>query len=392
MKILVVSQYYYPEPFRITDICETLVKEGHEVTVLTGQPNYPEGSIYQGYKNHFSSEVINLVRVFRTKIKPRRTGSFNLMLNYFSFPFYARKIVKKLDKDYDIVFINQLSPILSALPGIKYARKNKVNTILYCLDLWPESLVAGGVKRKSIIYKIFGIISKKIYKKIDKILITSKSFKTKFDEYGINTEYFPQYSEDIYLSNINKSENSGDFNIVFAGNIGEIQSLETILLAAKELISFKDIKFNLYGSGSQFDKVVKLRDDWMLSNVIFHGRVNISEMPKIYSTADALLVTLKDDELLSMTLPGKVQSYMAAGKPIIGAINGETKEIIEDAKAGYIAKAEDYKKLADLIIIARNNPELYMLGLNGKKYYDENFNKTIFIEKLVKIMEELNNV
>ena len=178
MKILVICQYYYPEPFRINDICEELVKRGHEVTVVTGEPNYPEGEIYKGYENHsHSDEKINGVNVHRCPIIPRKQGIIHRFLNYFSYPRSAKKYIRNLKASdgnpFDIVFVNQLSPIMMAEPAISYKKKYRVPVVLYCLDLWPESLVDGGIRRESIIYKIFNKISKRIYMSVDKVLVTS---------------------------------------------------------------------------------------------------------------------------------------------------------------------------------------------------------------------------
>jgi len=392
LKILVITQYYYPEPFRITDICETLVQRGHSVTVVTGQPNYPEGDIYSGYVNKPSRTTINGVDVYRTKIHPRKRGSVHLFLNYMSFPLYARKTIKNLDPDYDVVLINQLSPIISAIPGVKYAKKNKKKTLLYCLDLWPESLVSGGVKENSVIYKFFNRVSRKIYSSVDSIYVTSKSFIDKFEKYGINAKYLPQYAEDIFSQKVERVKMDNKFHVTFAGNIGEMQSVDTILYAANELIEHEKIVFDIYGSGSKFGEVSRLKSTFGLRNVILHGRKDISEMPKIYSNSDALLVTLKKNHLLSMTLPGKVQAYLAAGKPIIGAINGETRRVIEEAKCGYICSAEDYKSLSSLILYALDDKQIKEKGSNSRRFYENNFMKKDFIEKLEEGLMEVKYV
>jgi len=388
MKILVVSQYYYPEPFRITDICETLVSRGHSVTVLTGQPNYPEGKIYEGYKNYYMSENINGVSVYRTKIHPRKKGNLHLLLNYISFPLYANRTLKRIDNDFDVVFINQLSPIISALPGLKYAKRHKVKSYLYCLDLWPESLKSGGIKSNSLIYKVFGIVSKHIYKKCNKVLVTSKSFIDKFKEFNIEVEYLPQYAEDVFVKIPEHVKEYNKFYCTFAGNIGEMQSVETILYAAKELIEQKDIIINIYGNGSRFDYIKSLKQTLELDNVVLHGRKDISEMPTVYAKSDALIITMKNDSLLSMTLPGKVQTYLAAGKPIIGSIGGEARLVINESGAGYVCDPEDAIGLSELIKKAKDNPHITNFGYLGRKFYDENYNKRAFFTKLEKLLNE----
>ena len=175
---------------------------------------------------------------------------------------------------------------------------------------------------------------------MDKILISSKSFADKFAEYNIETKYLPQYAEESFTFISEERKKDGFFQVVFAGNIGEMQSVETIILAANELKNYKNIIFNIYGSGSNYDNIYKLKEDLGLNNVLIHGRKDISEMPSIYFHSDVMLVTLKKDDLISKTLPGKVQTYMAARRPIIGAIDGETKEIIKVAHAGDVCEAE----------------------------------------------------
>lgn len=382
MKILVVCQYYYPEPFRVNDICEEMVKRGHEVTVVTGEPNYPEGKIYKGYENHaHEDEVINGVKVHRCPIIPRKTGSLYRLLNYFSYPLEAKKYVKKLG-NYDVVFVNQLSPVMMAEPAIKYGKKHGVPVVMYCLDLWPESLVAGGVNRGSVIYKVFHKISKRIYKGVDRILITSRMFRGYIEEqFGIEDEkieYLPQYAEGLFENLPFKT--SGDvMDLVFAGNIGEIQSVETIIKAAVKLKD-KPVHFHIVGGGTDLERLQRLAEG--LSNITFYGRRPLEEMPDFYAKADAMLVTLKADPVLSLTLPGKVQSYMAVGKPIIGAIDGETAEVIREAKCGYCGKADDADELVKNIEKFVSSTEKEQMGLKARAFYEAYFERTKFMDKL----------
>ena len=177
MKVLVVCQYYHPEPVRITDICEELVKKGHEVTVLTDIPNYPMGDIYPEYKHgNKRVETINGVKIHRCYTIPRKTNAIMRFLNYHSFSFFSKKYINKLDDDFDVILVNQLSPVMMANAAIKYKNKYNKKVVMYCLDIWPESLCAGGIKKNSIIYKVYYLISKKIYSNMDYILVTSKSF------------------------------------------------------------------------------------------------------------------------------------------------------------------------------------------------------------------------
>ncbi len=387
MKVLVVCQYYYPEPFRVNDICEEMVKRGHEVVVVTGEPNYPEGFIYKGYENHtHADEVINGVRVHRCPIIPRKTGALYRLLNYFSYPMKAKKYVKNLmasdGKPFDVVFVNQLSPVMMAEPAIVYKKKYHIPVIMYCLDLWPESLVAGGVSRYSLIYKAFHRLSKKIYRSVDRILITSRMFRNYLEEQfsidGEKIEYLPQYAEALF-GRLPYKESGKEIDLVFAGNIGEIQSVETIIRAAKKLEN-ESVHFHIVGGGTDLERIKGIGRN--LKNVTFYGRRPLEEMPKFYSKADAMLVTLKADPVLSLTLPGKVQSYMAVGKPIIGAIDGETAIVIKEAQCGFCGKAEDVDGLVNNIraFIAEGNK--YQYGQNAIDYYKRYFNRTIFMDKL----------
>ena len=395
MKILVICQYYYPEPFRVNDICEEMVKRGHEVAVVTGEPNYPEGQIYKGYENHArTDEIINGVKVHRCPIIPRKTGTLYRFLNYFSYPYQAKKYIKNLlasdGKPFDVVFVNQLSPVMMAEPAISYKERYGVPVLMYCLDLWPESLVAGGIGRASVIYKIFHKISCRIYGQMDRILITSRMFRGYLEqEFGIENstiDYLPQYAEGMF-DRLPPREPDGMTNLVFAGNIGAVQSVETIIRSAGKL---KDspVHFHIVGGGTDLERLKGLAEG--LGNVTFYGRRPLEEMTKFYSMADAMLVALKADPVLSLTLPGKVQSYMAAGKPIIGAIDGETKEIIEESNCGYCGKAEDSDELAENICRFMKNEKRAELGSNARNYYEKYFERQKFMDKLEEQILQIN--
>lgn len=382
MKILVICQYYYPEPFRINDICEELVRRGHEITVVTGEPNYPEGQIYKGYEKHRrSDELINGVTVHRCPIIPRKTGAVYRFLNYYSFPHEAKKYVRKLN-GFDVVFVNQLSPVMMAEPAIVYKKKHNVPVVLYCLDLWPESLAAGGITRKSLIYKVFHRISKRIYRSVDQILITSRMFRGYLeDEFGIECgriDYLPQYAEELFEP-LPFKENTGTTDFVFAGNIGEIQSVETIIGAAK-ILRDSPVHFHIVGGGTDLERLKSLAEG--IDNVTFYGRRPLEEMSEFYAKADAMLVTLKADPVLSLTLPGKVQSYMAVGKPIIGAIDGETAEVIKEAQCGYCGKAEDIQELVRNIELFIEYEKKEQLGLNARAFYEKYFARQKYMDKL----------
>lgn len=399
MRILVVCQYYYPEPFRITDICETLVQKGHQVTVLTGLPNYPEGYVLDEYRRgQRRNENLNAVEVIRCFEIGRGSSRLRLFLNYLSFALSGSLKARALKESYDVVFVNQLSPIMMALPAIVYKRKHHKKLLLYCLDLWPESLAAGGVAPSSFIYKIFLKVSRSIYRSVDKILVTSSMFKDYFAEVlSMDTEnirHLPQYAEDLFFEKVEQpgtTEHVEDavFNFVFAGNIGEMQSVETIVKAANELRHHKNIAFHIVGDGANLDYCKDLAHGFGLENIHFYGRRPVEEMPHYYSMASAMLITLKDNQALSYTLPGKIQSYMAAGKPIIGAINGETARVIGEAGCGLCCAAEDYKELARTMMTFCSSDENHIMGPNAHRYYIENYGKDKFIDDINNTLQKL---
>lgn len=388
-KILVICQYYKPEPFRIADICEEMVHRGHEVQVVTGYPNYPEGVLYEGYgKGKHIDEVINGVKVHRCYTIPRQTGTVKRMMNYYSYAassikyVLSRKCVASDGTSFDVVFCNQLSPVMMTYAAIVYKKTHKIPAVMYCLDLWPESLIAGGIARKSVIYKYYHHVSKRIYRQMDKILITSRMFSNYLrNEFGIKKEdikYLAQYAEEIF-EQIPPRVEDGTFNFMFAGNIGTVQSVETVIKTA-EILKDEPVKFHIVGGGTDLERLQKMGED--MENVIFYGRRPIEEMPEFYAKADAMLITLAADPILSLTLPGKVQSYMAVGKPIIGAIDGETKTVIEEAQCGFCGKAEDADELAENIRKFIKNPNRDLMGKNARAYYEMHFEQKKFMDGL----------
>ena len=387
MKILVICQYYSPEPFKVADVCEALVSEGHSVDVITSFPNYPMGVIYDGYRGgEHKDETVNGVNIHRVFTIGRRSGFIWRTLNYYAYSIASTLYVSKLKKEYDVVFVYQLSPVLMANAAIKYKKKHNKKMLLYCLDLWPDSLTTGGVKRDSLIFRYFEKVSERIYKSCDKILVSSKSFADYLKEkFSIDAEitYLPQYAENIFKPSQLPQKESVD--LTFAGNIGSAQSVETIIHAA-DILQNEKINFHIVGDGSELENCKKLATQKNLQNVIFHGRKPVEDMPEIYKNSDAMLVTLTADPVISKTLPGKVQSYMAAGKPILCAADGETAQTIMSAECGFVAPAEDALKFAECIKEFLNSDK-NKLGENSYKYYTQYFSKEVFTETLLKEME-----
>lgn len=387
MKILVVCQHYWPEPYPLPDICEELVKRGHTVHLITDVPNYPMGVVYPGYKNRQRrKEEHNGVQITRTFTIARRHNAIFRVLNYYSYAISSTLYAKSLKEDYDVVFTNQTSPVMMSSAAFAYAKKHGKKVVMYCMDLWPACLAAGGLSETSLIYKFFGKVSKRLYNKADRVLITSQMFRDYLvQQHGVDNEkiaYLPQYAAAGFEAAKTVPTQKNTVDLMFAGNIGAAQSISTIIEAADILKEEKQLRWHIVGDGSELENIKALAESKRLTNVLFHGRKQPEEMPKYYAMADAMLVTLTKDRFISLTLPGKVQTYMAAAKPILGAANGEIPQVIEAAQCGYCVKAEDAAGLAKAVKKFINNSNKKQLGENAKQYYQEHFTRQHFTETL----------
>ena len=390
MKILVVCQYYHPEPFRIHEVCEALVQRGHSVTVLTGRPNYPMGEIPKEYlgKEHMD-EVVNGVHIIRVKETPRSPGKVGLARNYASYMMRGCMKALFMRKDYDVVFVYQLSPILMAIPAFVVRHFSRCKKIaLYCLDLWPESLCSLGISTDSAFYKVIRRLSINIYNKVDALGYTSRMFRSYFEDNlklrQQNYLHIPQFADDLFTGV--ESEDHEGMNFVFAGNIGNMQSVGTIVRAAS-YCTRDDVKWHIVGDGFDLEECMRLAKELKVEDrVIFYGRRPVEDMPGFYSIADAMIVTLADNAMISYTLPGKIQSYMAAGKAVLACANGEIDYVVNDAKCGICVPAENAKALAEAAMsLTKESCERY--GRAARLYYDRNYSKDEHIEGIVKLLE-----
>jgi len=388
MKILVVCQYYYPEQFKINDICEQLVIDGHSVTVLTGLPNYPTGKISEEYQwGRKRKETINGVKVLRCFEIGRKIGVIGMALNYASYMLSALVKMFFFKKDFDVIFVYQLSPVFMALPGVVLKRLSHKPLYLYCCDIWPESLKNYISDEKSLIYRTVSKFSSYLYSKCDVITVTSKPFIEYFNKahsIPINRiTYNPQHAEDIYLDMDFSSEDEvTDF--VFMGNIGIVQDIDCILDAAEKIKETPNFKVHFVGDGSYLGTSKELVQQKGLGDiVVFHGRHPLEKMPEFYRLADVCLLTLKHDSLVGMTMPSKLQGYMAAGKAVIGAINGAAQEVIEESKCGVCVNASDSFALSEAMKDYIQNLDKYKdCGENGRDYFKKHFTKDIYMKKL----------
>lgn len=396
MKILIISQYYHPEQFQINEIAPELVRRGHQITVLCGTPNYPQGVIYEGYEDGKKSrEVLDGVDVIRVKQKPRGKGPLMLLANYYSFVRSANKAVKSLGKDYDVVLAYQLSPVTSSLPAIRYKQRNGTPVLLYCLDIWPESAKTHLGKLKSLLYGFVRKLSKKVYLNSDRILVTSRPFiEYLHREDDVPLErmgYLPQHADASLLKMDLSAEENGVADFMFAGNVGKGQHLETIVEAAELLGKRSDYKIHIVGDGSRRKAVESLVDEKGLQdNFIFYGNQKRADMPTFYKKADVMLVLLRQVNAVGLTMPGKLQAYMTLHKPIFGAINGAAKEVIDESHCGSCVQAQDANSLAAIMRHYIEQPKDYSYcGDCAEKYFVEHFTLEKYVDQLESEMKTL---
>ena len=399
MRLLIITNHFYPESFRINDIAFDRVLRGDEVTVLTGIPDYPEGHYHKGY-SLFKRRVewVNGVKVVHVPLIPRGNGNkIRMMLNYASsvFFFFFYGWYQALAHKYDAVFVHDTSPAFISLPAITVSKVQKIPLYHWILDMWPESLTAGGIQGGKIYTYILKMM-KRIYKRDTEILITSRGFKSLLMERGVPEEkitYLPNWNDDA-ISAVDESvlpPLPDGFIIMFAGNLGFAQNMEKLLAAANEMKNEKDIHWVFVGDGRKkpwMDEYVK--ENHLEETVHLLGRYPIETMGAFFKKADVMLVALNDVLVFNMTLPAKVQAYMAAGKPILASLCGEGAEIIRDANCGWSVPSNDYKALAAMAskIAKMNKKELADLGQNARSYYEQNFTRArcmgIIDEKLKK--------
>lgn len=396
--ILVTSQCFYPEQFRINDICIEWVKKGYKVTVLTGIPNYPQGKFYKGYGLFKKRrEMYNGMEIIRIPVIPRGNNVVMLSLNYISFVIsgFFWKVFTKLKTDY--VFMFETSPMTQCLVGSWFSKRRKIPCYIYVQDLWPENVeIITGIKSKLIIGPI-GKMVDYIYESCNKIFTTSKSFKESVNKRGVpndKIEYLPQYAEDFYVpiekSSIDEIPNDDKFNIIFAGNIGQAQGLD-ILPKAASIIKEKGygqlIRFNIVGNGRYLNKLLAVIDEMDVSDIFnFVPRQPPERIPVFFAATDCAFLSLSDSPLFRMTIPAKLQSYLACGMPIIASVAGESADIINESQAGVCSSPGDYNKLAENMIeySKKSQIELEKIGENAQKYYKDNFDKNMLLNKLDK--------
>lgn len=402
MNILIVSQYFWPENFRINDLTQELLDRGHKVTVLTGKPNYPSGDVFYDYrknKTQFSNYMgANVIRV---PMLARGKGPLRLFLNYLSFVVGASIFGPWLlrGEKFDLIFVFEPSPVTVGLPAILFGRIKKIPIVFWVLDLWPETLAAIGIIRSQKLLAVVGNLVKFIYENSTLVLGQSNSFLEDIGKYCSDKKkihYFPSWAEEVFSTKnpspareIQLSENV--FTILFAGNIGEAQDIPTILEAAYQLKDNTNIRWLFVGDGRKYnwlqEEVMRLG---LENTVLLLGRYPVERMPSFYAHADALLVTLKKDPVFSKTIPGKLQSYLMSGIPIIGMIDGEGADVIHKSKAGLCCSGSDAHGLVTQILNLSSMDKIQRkaMGERGRVFAEKEFDRNNLINKLEDLFKQ----
>ena len=402
MKLLVVSQYFWPENFRINDLVRSLIKKGHTIDILTGKPNYPEGIIYPGYRSWGCQvETWQGMQIYRVPIAARGSRSgIRLVLNYLSFVvsglLFAPWLLRK--KEYDAIFIYAPSPIFQAIPASFLGWLKCCPVALWVQDLWPESAQATSYIRSAWALKFLENLVRFVYRHTDLLLVPSRAFQSpvaalaqgKVIVYHPNSVEAEFYNPPVVtLPDIPGL--AGNFSVLFAGNVGVGQAVEVIVDAAEKLRDHPDIHFVVLGKGSRWDwlrEQVKMRG---LTNLQLAGQYPVETMPGLMRQASVLLVTLANQLIFTATVPNKIQAYMAVGRPIVACLNGEGARLVTEANAGFAVPAEDGTALANAVLklYAMSAEEREIIGKNGRTYYREHFDHDRLMQQLIDCLHEL---
>jgi colanic acid biosynthesis glycosyl transferase WcaI len=396
MKILVVTQYFWPEEFLINDVVLALRARNHEIEVLTGLPNYPSGRFFSGYGygGPYRDDYQG-IPVWRSPLIPRGNASgWRLVLNYFSFALLATlRGLFACHRPFDVILFFQLSPMTAGIPARVMKALSGAKMFFWVQDLWPDSLSATGAIRSERMLKWVGALTRWLYQGGDCILLKSEAYRESVLQCGASDgqiRYLPDWADDLFqpltlpAKAPERNLMPAGFRVMFAGNIGVAQDFETILTAAELTRPQSEIQWVILGDGRQrpwVEEQIRVR---MLTNVHLLGRHAKEKMPAFFSLADVMLVSLKRELIFSMTIPAKIQAYLACGKPILASLDGEGARIIREAKAGIAVAAEDPHELAKTVLeIFALGPEAFeSMGRNASMYYETHFSRAFLLDKL----------
>jgi glycosyltransferase involved in cell wall biosynthesis len=401
VRVLIVSQYFWPETFRINDMALGLKERGYEVTVLTSIPNYPEGQFFPGYsflKN--SDENWNGISIYRCKQLPRgKNNPLLLSLNYISFAFFASWRVFSLPKKIDRILVYQVSPVLQVFPALVAAHRLKCPVFVNVQDLWPETFASTQQGKKSFFRKWVRSISNYLYRNADHLLLPFKSSQPILEQRGIpanKMSYLPNSVDSFYLpvSHDHQYDSlfTGETHFLLTGNLGEAQGIEVIIEAAHELKDlYPNLRWILVGDGRNRQELEQLVREKKVENIVsFPGRYPATVIPYLIARADACLLTLKKEPIFAITVPNRLQSYMACGKPILASIDGEAADIINESVSGLVAAAGDLQGFVELVKKFMNTSEeqKQQWGMNARSYFLSHFERNQVLDQLNDILQQ----
>jgi glycosyltransferase involved in cell wall biosynthesis len=404
LRLLVISQYFWPENFRVNDLVAELVARGHQVTVLTGVPNYPSGKVFPEFKQDRARFVrFAGAEVVRVPLWPRGSRRLSLLLNYASFAISASLLGswKLRGRRYDAIFAYEPSPVTVGIPAAWLRALKRAPVAFWVLDLWPDTLEALGIVRSRRWLNAIGHLVRFIYDRCDLILAQSRSFIPQILTYAARSRvvYFPSWAESVFTdSNATPAsevpERPGSFDVLFAGNIGEAQDFPAVLAAAEILKSERRVRWLIVGDGRMSGW---LRDEierrGLQNCVLMLGRYPLERMPSFYRHADALLLSLKDEPIFALTIPGKLQSYLAAGVPVVAMLNGEGAEVVERSRSGVTCRAGDAHGLALAVLRLASLPEeeIVQMAANALRVSRTEFDRGCLITQLEEWLAELEH-
>lgn len=400
MRILIVSQCFYPDVYAVNDVTRILVERGHDVTVLTGLPDYTTSLIPEEYK-HGRNRRQDLfgAKIIRVPTIARRRGPFWRSLNYLSFAINGSIVAKTLNwDDFDIIYVWEVSPVTMGIPAIALKKRYKKPLFLYCMDIWPECVKAMGFKENTLLYNVIRSISRYVYQHCDHVAVSSKPFfdylETVDKVERSKMSYLPQFAQDDLLNEDYSKKPNGCTDFLFIGNIGKAQDMPTLIKAMVRLKDRNDVTFHIIGNGSEYENTVDLAKETGADQIIrFYGSLPFGQAKEYYRKADACVLTLDGSNHIGDTLPGKLQTYMAAGKPVIGALNGAGKEVILESECGLCANAGNDQELADCFFDFIENRNNYAdCGKNAREYFEQHFTQEIHFAELEKQFKKLLEV
>ena len=402
MRILIVTQYFWPESFLVNDLAAALQRRGHELTVLTGQPNYPGGRMFDGYHAFSTGECLNGIRIVRVPLVPRgQSRRWRLLLNYGSFAASASCLGPlRLREQFDLIFVFEPSPVTVGLPAIVMKGWRGVPLFFWVQDAWPEVIESLGIRNPWLLKNVTRLVEW-IYHRCDRVLVQSESFGRSVVARGVPQEHvvqFPNWAADCFQpmelehDAVEHQELPRGFRLLFAGNIGKSQSFETLVAAAELTRHRPDLKWIVIGDGRErhwLEQELSKRD--LTATFCLLPRRPMEQMPRYFAAADALLVSLKRDLVFEMTIPSKLQTYLACGRPVLASLDGEGAEVVKRASAGLVAAAEDPNELAaralemaDLDAAARAE-----MGRAGRRYYEMHFEREMLLDRLEAVAQEV---